>query len=459
LIAGVSGERCERCGEDYPRVGGVEVLAPLPRAVLVGLREQMLGGWALVESRRRAAGRARPLLAGDAEALTRSLDAMQLGQALLERLAEPVLAHLREHPATGSLPDLLAQNHAGWSFAEMLPNAYADWAGKRDPARDRIAADVARHARDRSVALVLGCGGAALVGDLAGLFDVAYGVDLSLPALLLARRLLDGESLRIPLMTSTALESVSIATDGSARPHRQARLVVGDAAALPFADGSMSVVVTPYLLDIVPDPSAVLREVNRVLYPEGLWIQHGLPFRLREDPPALVRRTGDAWPALVAHFGFDAVAFERVEHLHHDVWAVDPWARVNLHAVLYAVSRKRARVPRDDAAQALASYFAGETAALRARIPSLAEIEIEVVTRLGPGGRELNRRLRLGGDLRLRSGHHDELLALLAAIDGARSVAALAEALSAAGRARSERDIVLVLDVLRRMGFVELTRA
>jgi hypothetical protein len=218
----------------------------------------------------------------------------------------------------------------------------------------------------------------------------------------------------------------------------------------------MSLVVTPYLLDIVPDPAAVLREVNRVLAPEGLWIQHGLPFPLRGDTPALARRTGDAWPALVGHFGFDAVSCERVEHLHHDLRAVDPWSKVDIFPLIHAVSRKRACLPRDGAAQAFVSYFTGETAALRARVPSLGETELAVVTRLGPGGREGSRRLRLGKDLLLRDAPHGELGALLTAIDGARPVAGLAEALSAGEHPWSERDVVLALDVLRRMGLVEL---
>ncbi|HYN79244.1 MAG TPA: class I SAM-dependent methyltransferase [Lamprocystis sp. (in: g-proteobacteria)] len=45
--------------------------------------------------------------------------------------------------------------------------------------------------------------------------------------------------------------------------------VVGDAVALPFAADAIDAVVLPHTLDFAPDPRQVLREVERVLIPEG----------------------------------------------------------------------------------------------------------------------------------------------------------------------------------------------
>lgn len=42
-----------------------------------------------------------------------------------------------------------------------------------------------------------------------------------------------------------------------------------DAAALPFDSGSMDLIVLPFMLEAHPDPHQVLREVQRVLRPEG----------------------------------------------------------------------------------------------------------------------------------------------------------------------------------------------
>lgn len=43
----------------------------------------------------------------------------------------------------------------------------------------------------------------------------------------------------------------------------------GDAAALPFADGSFDIVFTQYAMQFFPDPQAALREMRRVLAPDG----------------------------------------------------------------------------------------------------------------------------------------------------------------------------------------------
>ena len=47
-------------------------------------------------------------------------------------------------------------------------------------------------------------------------------------------------------------------------------------AALPFADDSLDLVVLPHTLELSPDPHATLREVARVLVPEGRLLIFGL---------------------------------------------------------------------------------------------------------------------------------------------------------------------------------------
>lgn len=46
-------------------------------------------------------------------------------------------------------------------------------------------------------------------------------------------------------------------------------LLLTESHALPFADGSLDLVVLPHTLELSPDPHATLREVERVLVPEG----------------------------------------------------------------------------------------------------------------------------------------------------------------------------------------------
>lgn len=51
---------------------------------------------------------------------------------------------------------------------------------------------------------------------------------------------------------------------------------VTDFSALPFAENSLDLVVLPHSLELAPDPHATLREVERVLVPEGRVVICGL---------------------------------------------------------------------------------------------------------------------------------------------------------------------------------------
>lgn len=52
--------------------------------------------------------------------------------------------------------------------------------------------------------------------------------------------------------------------------------LVADAAALPFPEASLDLVVLPHTLELSADPHQVLREVERVLVPEGRVVVSGL---------------------------------------------------------------------------------------------------------------------------------------------------------------------------------------
>ncbi len=55
-----------------------------------------------------------------------------------------------------------------------------------------------------------------------------------------------------------------------------AACLVADAAALPFPEASLDLVVLPHTLELSADPHQVLREVERVLVPEGRVVVTGL---------------------------------------------------------------------------------------------------------------------------------------------------------------------------------------
>lgn len=91
------------------------------------------------------------------------------------------------------------------------------------------------------------------------------------------------------------------------RPHVQA-----DGAALPFGDGSFDAVISAELLEHVPSPERVLREVHRVLRPGGrLLITVPLLYRVHGDPQDFGRYTDHFWLCVLGDLGFETVAIER----------------------------------------------------------------------------------------------------------------------------------------------------
>ena len=70
------------------------------------------------------------------------------------------------------------------------------------------------------------------------------------------------------------------------RSRRRARLVDAPAELLPFADGSVDTVVSTFVLCTVEAPDIALREMARVLRPDGqlLFLEH-----VRSESPTLAR--------------------------------------------------------------------------------------------------------------------------------------------------------------------------
>ncbi len=72
--------------------------------------------------------------------------------------------------------------------------------------------------------------------------------------------------------------------------------LVTDFAALPFAESSLDLILLPHSLELSPDPHATLREVERVLVPEGRVVISGLNplslWGLQQSRSRLLHRLG-----------------------------------------------------------------------------------------------------------------------------------------------------------------------
>ena len=246
---------------------------------------------------------------------------------------------------------------------------------------------------------------------------------------------------------------------GQASPDAPLRWVAADVTRLPFPDRYIDFVVTQYLLDIVPDPARVIREVNRVLKTGGVWSGFGLPFRLSTDPDAFGRRTGEDLPALAEAFGFETIAIDRRSSMHLDTEGLSPWSGRREHRVIHSVARKARDLPASAETRAFAAYFAGERSPLLGMVPSIRPSEgIRISRRIGTEGDRRDPELHAGKvHCVLNETTTAQVLAFFGAIDSARSVGSLVEAMERCEHPVGERDVVLALLALGHGGVVDLS--
>ena len=96
--------------------------------------------------------------------------------------------------------------------------------------------------------------------------------------------------------------------------------LVADAAALPFPEGSLDLLVMPHTLELGSDPHSALREAERVLMPEGRLVISGF------NPASLwgLRQKRDH---IYQHFGYDELFLpESGDYIGY--WRLRDWLRL-----------------------------------------------------------------------------------------------------------------------------------
>jgi SAM-dependent methyltransferase len=220
----------------------------------------------------------------------------------------------------------------------MLPYFYQDWGGTS--AFDtvaRLVGDALRgHGADTRSVAVLGAGAGGLAYHLASTFDTVHALDLSLPTLLVAKSILDGDEIEVHLQKAN-WKSATLRRGG---PHlTNIRLAVGDASLIPLATGSVSAVVTQYLMDIVPDTMAAMSEIRRVLMPSGVWVNLSLPMRLPGDVPGLPPLGMAGVSSILNGHGFSVLESRYEEFRLLDLSALDRRATGTAHRPQFFAAR------------------------------------------------------------------------------------------------------------------------
>jgi hypothetical protein len=160
---------------------------------------------------------------------------------------------------------------------------------------------------------VLGAGAGRLGYDLHARTSAAATVvlDFNPFLLLLARAITSGEAVRLyefPRAPKSLADSAVLRTLAAERPSRAGlHYVLADAQQPPFPPASFDTVITPWLIDILPEPFETLcRRVNSLLHSGGRWINFGsLDFHVGD--PSL-QHSAEECAEIVATSGFDAPA-------------------------------------------------------------------------------------------------------------------------------------------------------
>jgi hypothetical protein len=391
LRAAAGADDCPACGASYPRIGGLPWLYADPGRALgewrnrLGLYLDELGAAARLAETDLAATRPERARARVAALAGAYRDQVRRVAELLAPLSLPrlPLPHATALAFGARLP-------LGQDLHSYYPNLHRDWCWGEAENRAALGLAAEGVGAPRARMLVLGAGAGRLAYDLhqAGAAALTIALDINPLLLLAAERIVRGGSVELyefPIAPrgvgdAAVLRQLSAPTAARAGLH----LVFADAWRAPFAPQTFDAVITPWLIDIVePPPAVVAAAVNRLLVPGGRWVNFGsLAFPWRR--PSL-RPSADELLGIVADAGFAVVA-SRDEQLPYMQSPASRHAR--LERVFAFAADKVRRCARPSAAAAAPSWLedpsqpvplsaavslAGEAARIRAIVLALVD--------------------------------------------------------------------------------------
>lgn len=275
-----------RADRQFPVFQGLPWLFPEPTRALVEWRDRALQLLQFLESE---VADLKSQISESSSATTRKrlTEIRRLKILHLEyvrRTLEPLKVQDRKRLIPG--PDFyrlpLRQGLLGYA-----PNAVRDWspslfAGENERLLELISQQMLPEFSGKFRIAVLGCGAGRLAYDLAQLGHRVVGLDLNPLLLFAAQEFAFGGAAR----TSADFPVQALDPD---RPGREVKLggfpaashdhlsfAFGDVYQLPLVTSSFDIVITPWLIDILPRRfSELVAEIARVLRPDGAWINAG----------------------------------------------------------------------------------------------------------------------------------------------------------------------------------------
>ena len=280
-----TGLRCKACKTEFADVGGIPWLFAEPDAALGEWRGRLhLSLQQLAHESKRLRTEA-----GNAELLPQTLER-------LERVADATDAHrskLRELLSSIDIQSLQAGYESHLALRTRLPsdqglntyyaNVHRDWVwGDDENAASLAEIDAVADGAWSGNVVVLGAGAGRLAFDIAtkNLDGTTYALDFNPLLLLIAQRVLSGDTLELFEFPIAPKDASSVAVlQTLQKPDADAgaiELVLADVLRPPFAAGSADVVVTPWLVDIISeDFPQFAQRVNALLKTGGRWVNFG----------------------------------------------------------------------------------------------------------------------------------------------------------------------------------------
>ena len=285
LDAAVDAYHCRDCRATFPLVAGIPWLFAEPAASLNEWRSRFDLTLKTLEREQQqlsAAARASDISDLTRRRLSTLADAKQDHAARLQELLEPVSL-----PTPGTAQDI----HL--AFRTRLPadqglmtyayNVFRDWSwGHEENERsfEIVREGLQQHSPRRM--LVLGAGSGRLAYDLHMRTSSALTAvfDFNPFLLILAQRVTRGDTIELyefPLAPKGIDQVAVLQKLRAADPAREGlHFLLGDVLHSPLAAGSFDTVVTPWLVDILPERfDHLCRRINALLSPGGRWVNFG----------------------------------------------------------------------------------------------------------------------------------------------------------------------------------------
>jgi uncharacterized protein YbaR (Trm112 family) len=320
LAASGDGFRCAGCRVDFPRLDSIPWLFAEPGAALDEWRGRL--HFALQRNERDEkqlrAALARPDLR---EATRERLEPLANATAGHGLLLRTLLAPLELERNAASIETHLALRTrlpTDQGLTTYYPNVHRDWCwGDEENEASFLILDGALGGAAPGRVLVLGAGAARLAYDVHQRWSATGTVALDFNPLLMlvAHRVARGERVELyefPIAPRSSADHAVLRALAAPAPARDGfACVLADAHRPPFRRGAFDTVITPWLVDILPEKFEVLcARINALLAPGGRWLNFGsLSFHVPdaaarfglEECTAVIEENGFAAPAVAEH--------------------------------------------------------------------------------------------------------------------------------------------------------------